>query len=210
MFSFLASLTALLSIISLWKLLPFTNKKGLKQLNNILEYLVMLPVIMVLITVINAFFVSFSPISGTSMEPNFHDKEAVLFSHVDKDYERFDVIILRVDSLNEPYLIKRVIGLPGEIIVIDHNEIYIDSELLTQDFIDQDIVKTYRVASSDPNYCEFKVPEDYYFVLGDNRDGNGIDIPSGYSIDSRTFGPVHRDDTYGKVVYHIANIPIFD
>ncbi len=210
LFMSLALITAIVSIVSLIKLLPFINKKGINFLYNVLEYLVMLPIIMVLITIINAFFLSFSPISGTSMEPNYHDKEAVLFSHLNKDYERFDVIILRVDTLNEPYLIKRVIGLPGETVVIDHNEIYIDGALLMQDFIDTEKVKTYCVSSTDINYCEFTVPEDSYFVLGDNRDGNGIDEPSGYSIDSRVFGPVSKEDTYGKVVYHIANIPVFD
>lgn len=181
-----------------------------KTQNNLMEFLVVLPVLMVIFTTINAFFLSFSPISGTSMEPNFHDGEVVIFSHVSKEYERFDVIIIYAENQSEPYLIKRVIGLPGEQVVIDNNDIYVDGVLIEQDFIDQDSVYTACVNSDDRDYCEFSVPLDSYFVLGDNRDGRGIDDqPSGYSIDSRTqsIGSIHRDDTFGKVVFSIANLP---
>jgi len=182
-----------------------------KRQNNLMEFLVVLPVLMLVFTLLNMFVFSFSPISGTSMEPNFHDSEAVVFTHVSKEYERFDVIILYVGTLNDPYLIKRVIGLPGETVVIDDNEVYIDGVLLEQDFIDQDAVKTYCTGSNNVNYCEFDVPADSYFVLGDNRDGNGVTgAPSGYSIDSRTFGPIHRDDTYGKVVWTFSDFNLLD
>lgn len=184
-----------------------------KRQNNVMEFLVVLPVLMVIFTVINAFFLSFSPISGTSMEPNFHDGEVVIFSHISKEYERFDVIIIYAEAQQEPYLIKRVIGLPGEQVVIDHNEIYIDGVLIEQDFIDQDAVYTACVNSDDRDYCEFTVPADSYFVLGDNRDGHGlVDQPSGYSIDSRStsIGSIHRDETFGKVVFSIANLPGID
>jgi signal peptidase I len=182
----------------------------IKAQNNVMEFLVVLPVLMVIFTIINAFFLSFSPISGTSMEPNFHDGEVVIFSHISKEYERFDVIIIYAETQEEPYLIKRVIGLPGEQVIIDNNEIYIDGVLIEQDFIDQDTVYTACVNSNNRDYCEFSVPLDSYFVLGDNRDGHGLeDQPSGYSIDSRTtsIGAIHRDDTFGKVVYSIANLP---
>lgn len=181
-----------------------------KAQNNVMEFLVVLPVLMVVFTVINAFFLSFSPISGTSMEPNFHDGEVVIFSHVSKEYERFDVIIIYAEVQEEPYLIKRVIGLPGEQVIIDNNEIYIDGVLIEQNFIDQDMVYTACVSSDDRDYCEFTVPLDSYFVLGDNRDGHGLEgQPSGYSIDSRTqsIGAIHRDDTFGKVIFTIANLP---
>lgn len=182
----------------------------MKFQNNTMEFLMVLPILMLIFTIINAFFLSFSPISGTSMEPNFHDGEVVIFTHVTKTYERFDVIIIYASTQQEPYLIKRVIGLPGEQVIIDHNDIYVNGELIEQDFIDQDQVHTYCVSSDDRDYCEFNVPVDSYFVLGDNRDGNGIDNqPSGYSIDSRTssIGTIHVDDTYGKVIFSIANLP---
>lgn len=182
-----------------------------KRVNDILDFFSVVPVLMLLITLVNIFFVSFSPISGTSMEPNFHDDQAVIFSHLNPKYERFDVVIVYVESLNDPYLIKRIIGLPGETVLIDDNEIYIDGVLLVQDFIDQEQVNTYCVSGQYINYCSFTVPENSYFVLGDNRDGHAVDgVVSGYSIDSRTFGSVSVDDIYGKVIVTFKDYNLLD
>jgi signal peptidase I len=176
--------------------------KQFKTLNEIFDFLSVVPYLMLLITLVNMFFVSFSPISGTSMEPNYSDNEAVLFSHVKDEYERFDVVIVYEESLVDPYLIKRVIGLPGETVRILNNEVYINGVMIEQDFIDQNTINTYCIKGNDSNDCTFDVPSDSYFVLGDNRDGNGVtDQPSGYSIDSRSFGPVTVDNIYGKVVW---------
>lgn len=181
--------------------------KSMRQ-NSMLEFLVVLPVLMLVFTIVNMFFLSFSPISGTSMEPNFHDHEAVVFSHLSNRYERFDVIILYEESLDDPYLIKRVIGLPGETLVIDDNEIFINGVSIYQDFIDTNQIKTY-CRGSDINYCSFEIPMDSYFVLGDNRDGNAV-ASSGYSIDSRTFGAVHEDDIFGKVVWTFRDFNLLE
>ena len=143
------------------------------------------------------------------MEPNFSDDQAVLFSHLSDQYERFDVVIIYRDNEAHPYLIKRIIGLPNETVRISNNEIYINDVLLPQDFIDQNVIKTYCTNQNisdfgvytDNQNCSFTVPENAYFVLGDNRDGNGIEPSTGYSLDSRYFGPITTENIYGKVVF---------
>ena len=175
--------------------------KRYKLYHDIFDFVSIVPYLMMTITLLNMFFISFSPISGTSMEPNYSDDEAVVFSHVLSNYERFDIVIIYEESLTDPYLIKRVIGLPGETVQILNNEIYINGELIIQDFIDQEEVKTYCFNSNDSNDCTIEVPLDSYFVLGDNRDGNGVSSGGGYSIDSRTFGPVNEENIFGKVVW---------
>ncbi|QMS85413.1 signal peptidase I [Candidatus Xianfuyuplasma coldseepsis] len=172
-----------------------------KRTNDVLDFLSVIPTLMVLFTLANMFFISFSPISGSSMEPNYHDNEAVIFTHFNVSYERYDVVILYVEEYQDPYLIKRIIGLPGETVLIDNNEVYIDGELLPQTFIDQDTVKTYCYNSDDIDTCEFTVTDNSYFVLGDNRDGKAVvgEI-SGYSRDSREFGVVPYEDLFGKVI----------
>lgn len=171
-----------------------------KRTNDVLDFLSVIPALMVLFTLANMFFISFSPISGSSMEPNFHDDEAVVFTHFNVNYERYDVVIIYVEELSDPYLIKRIIGLPGETVLIENNEVYINGDLLPQTFIDQNEVKTYCYNSDDINRCEFTVSADAYFVLGDNRDGKAVpDEINGYSIDSRSFGEVPLEDLFGKV-----------
>lgn len=190
--------------------------KVVKFLHDVFDFVTVIPYLMLVITVVNMFFVSFSPISGSSMEPNFSDDEAVIFSHMSDTYERFDVIIIYVENYPEPYLIKRVIGLPGETIVIDNNEIYAGRNmenltLIEQDFIDQEQVNT-KCINPPGEYCTFVVEDDEYFVLGDNRDGYALDIVSGYSLDSRSFpNPgVNINDIFGKVIFTFKDYNIFN
>jgi signal peptidase I len=182
-----------------------------KGLAIVFEYIVIVPYLVFVITVVNMFFFSFSPIAGSSMEPSFSDHEAVIFNHQNHTYNRYDVVIVYEETLSEPLLIKRVIGLPGEHIVIDNSDIYVDGTLLTEPFLDKDQVKTYCVNGTNPNYCEFDIGQGEYFVLGDNRDGRAIDdAVNGYSIDSRTFGPVHFDNLYGRVIIQFSDYDLFE
>ena len=113
------------------------------------------------------------------------------------------------DRFEDPYLIKRVVGLPGETVIIDHGDVYIDSVLLEQNFIDQNEV--YTLCTDDQSeYCEFDVPEGSYFVMGDNRDGNAVSELSGYSIDSRILGPIEEQNIYGKVILKFKDYNLFN
>jgi signal peptidase I len=188
--------------------------KRYKTLNNIYDYFSVIPYLMAIFTVLNMFVFSFSPISGSSMEPNYSDNEAVVFSHLTATYDRFDVVIVYVEEFDEPYLIKRVIGLPGETVVIDNNVITIEKDgvqtRLEQEFIDTDTVKTICYNHTDTSHCSWTLGEEEYFVLGDNRDGNGVNDSSshGYSLDSRKFDEVKISEIYGKVVFKFKDFNI--
>lgn len=183
--------------------------KRYKTLSEVMDVASVVPYLCLGLTLMNMFFVSLSPITGTSMEPNFSDDEAVIFSHLTSDYDRFDVIIMHQDSNTAPYLIKRVIGLPGETVRITDNVVYINDLELPQDFIDTNEIHTLCTNSNigdfgvyeDMHNCTYEVPEGFYFVMGDNRDGSAGDTQGGFSIDSRYFGPVEIGEIYGKVVF---------
>ncbi len=146
------------------------------------------------------FFVFVSIIDGSSMEPNFHDKQFVLVSRFNVSYERFDVVQVNVTKertsyYNDDFFLKRIIGLPGEIIEYKNDQLYVDGIIVTETF-EKGITSNFKFG----DVCKIKetscdvIPEDYYFVLGDNRQK---------STDSRVIGLIHKDDLFGEIIYVI-------
>lgn len=149
----------------------------------IISLLIILPVRYFLI---QPFFVK-----GSSMVPNFHDKEYIL---VDKwTYrlgrpERGDVVIFRYPGNPKEYFIKRIIGLPGETVLVGNNTVTIYNAEFPDGFVLNE--KEYlpetnpTLCAGNTTWCGRKVTtqEKEYFLLGDNRE---------HSSDSRFFGPVN-------------------
>jgi len=103
------------------------------------------------------------------------------------EIERGMIVTFKSPAELEKEYVKRVIGLPGERIKIVKKKVYIDDEPLAEPytfFKDPNIQMSYR-----DNFPEFRVPEHYYFCMGDNRDN---------SYDSRYWGPVPADFIIGK------------
>ena len=100
--------------------------------------------------------------------------------------DRFDVVILEEDKF-EDKLVKRVIGLPGETIRYEKGILYINGEVVKEEFITEEVAKqTVGVYGNDTFECKLKDNE--YYVLGDNR---------GNSTDSRYFGPIKKEQIKG-------------
>lgn len=110
--------------------------------------------------------------------------------------ERGDIIIFNFyEDEEEEYLIKRLIGLPGETVTIRQGKIYINdsTEPLVEDYIERGW-KYSQGGSMDPDEYVYKVPEGHYFFLGDNRDGSG---------DARAWDNpyISRDDLVAKALF---------
>jgi len=171
------------------------TRNELKRFNDIYDVFSVIPLFIAIVSFSNAFFISPATVVKTSMEPNYYEGDNILVYHFFEQYERFDVAIIKV--VEDDYYIKRVIGLPGETVVIKNGEIYIDGELLNDPTILKDGAKTYCNVgfNVDPNEeCSFSLEEGQYFMLGDNREG---------SLDSRSFGVVLEEEIFGKVVLKI-------
>ncbi len=113
-----------------------------------------------------------------------HDKVILeKYKQFTDDYNRSDIIVINEEILDKR-IIKRVIGLPNETVEIKNGYIYINGELLKEEYLDKDI-RTY------PD-MKVIVPEGHIFVLGDNR---------GNSKDSRHIGVVKIEDVLGKAIY---------
>lgn len=166
----------------------------LKQQNDIFEILMVIPLFIGIITLSNAFLISPASVTKKSMEPNYYEGDNILVYHFFEEYNRFDVIVAKMSE--DDYYIKRIIGLPGEEVKIVNNEIYIDGELLDDPTILKDGSVTTCNIGINPDTsleCTFEVPQDSYFVMGDNREA---------SLDSRTVevGYISEEQLYGRVI----------
>lgn len=131
-------------------------------------------------------------VDGASMEPNFYDNEYLIVNEITYRFnepQRGEVIIFKNPEKTSQYFIKRVIGLPGEIVRIKNGNIYIkrseDKDFIKIDESDYlpENIKTYG------HMKEVKLKNDEYFVLGDNRTN---------SKDSRVLGPIKEHLISGK------------
>ncbi|MFQ6121780.1 MAG: signal peptidase I [Dehalococcoidales bacterium] len=112
---------------------------------------------------------------GASMEPNFHNgqrllvNKAVYYLH---QPERGDVIIFRSINPRQPDYIKRAIALPGDTVEVKEGIVYVNGSQLNEPYI-----------KSPPSYTleQQKIPENKYFVLGDNRN-NSDDSHNGWLV----------------------------
>lgn len=146
--------------------------KILKILSNILT--IVLLIIIGLLLIRNTCFLTIV-ISGNSMSPTLNDKEygyAIKTKYAKNHIKRFAIMVFE-DAITKKDIIKRVIGLPGETIMFKDqgNELYVNGELVDQYFISEEI----RRQTFDGVYTGFEIekeiniPNDSYFVLGDNR-----------------------------------------
>lgn len=140
-------------------------------------------------------FVRFSSVKGRSMEGFLSDGDTLLLST--RAYRRNipcrgDVVVvessLEDENGRKKKIIKRVIGLPGEKVSILEGRVYIDGELLEEEYLDDGVT-----AGAD---MEYVVPDDSIFLMGDNRE---------VSIDSRSekVGAISIDDICGKVMARV-------
>lgn len=130
-------------------------------------------------------------IRGASMEPNFHENEYLLTDKVSYRFgepSRGDVVVFKASTGQD--FIKRIIALPGEEIEIRNNTIFVNGVAISEEYIPENFQTATGqfLAQNQP----IIVPDDYYFVLGDNRS---------HSLDSRTFGFVNRGDISGKAFF---------
>ncbi|WP_346913827.1 signal peptidase I [Clostridium sp.] len=141
--------------------------------------------IIMLVVSIKVFIIDVVSVQGCSMYPTLneqHDKVILeKYKQFTDDYDRGDIVVIKMDDRN---IIKRIIGLPNETIEIKNGYVYINGELLKEEYLDKDI-RTY------PD-MKVIVPEGHIFVLGDNREN---------SKDSRHIGVVKIEDVLGKAIY---------
>ena len=161
-------------------------------IKELIEYLKMIAIVVVTVCIVNQFILINARIPSASMENTiltgdqiFGNRLAYLFD----DPERYDIVIFKYPDDRKQYFIKRVIGLPGDTVNIVDGDVYVTTaqgeELLVEDhFLPEEAYGSYG---------PYTVPEDSYFMLGDNRN---------WSKDSRFWNNTYvpEEDILGKAV----------
>lgn len=161
----------------------------MKFVNSALKEIVTFIVLAVLIVVpIRVFVAQPFVVEGASMHPTFESADYLIIDQLSyrfDDPKRGDVIVFRYPNKPSVFYIKRIIGLPGETIVIERGNATItrtDGTVFT-------LEEPYVVAEDATYNLTSTLGPDQYFVMGDNR-------PK--SSDSRSWGPLPREDIMGK------------
>ena len=156
----------------------------MEQIKKWLKENLLFTILLLIIIIIRIFFYSPIRVNGSSMYPTLQDKEFMILNKIglQKGINRFDIVV--VES-NEKYIIKRVIGLPGESVMYSDNKLYINGKVIEDNYS----------KSETENFENVILKENEYFVMGDNRE---------VSKDSRVIGPVNIKNIKGK-----TNLVIF-
>lgn len=182
--------------------LPERNEsKGRRFARELCSYLVIIAAAVFIAVAVNKFVIINAHIPSTSMVPTLKVDDRLIgfrLAYLFSEPQRGDVVIFEhslSEGVEKEILVKRIIGIPGDEILIDDGGVFVNGERLSEDYI----AAPMNTLSS----LEFTVPEDSYFMMGDNRN---------VSFDSRMWQNTYvtRDEIIARAVFkyypHIEKI----
>lgn len=128
--------------------------------------------------------IGFSIVKGESMEPTLYEGDVVLYTRINPQYRKGDVISVRIPS--GEYYVKRIIAVAGDTVELGEDGVYVNGELLNEPYRQGET----RAAEGGIVRYPYTVQEGQIFVMGDNRTS---------SMDSRSFGAVGTRQIKGKI-----------
>lgn len=157
-------------------------------LGELLSWLIYIVIVVILSLGIITFIGQRTKVSGHSMETTLSDGDNLIVDKISyrfRNPERFEIIVFPFQYEEHTYYIKRIIGLPGETVQVIDGYVYINGEVLDENY-GLEVMDDPGIAAE-----PITLGEDEYFVLGDNRN---------HSSDSRdpSVGVLHRDDIMGR------------
>lgn len=166
-----------------------------RKFKDYLKYIILDILIAAVISVLLITYVASAyKIEGHSMQPALHDQERIIITKLGVrggNINRFDIVVLYKPDDPNRSIIKRVIGLPEEILEIRKGTIYINDNRLDEPFLKEHNERKDLMYQS-INMKPLLIDKGHYFVMGDNRP---------VSQDSRSFGPVPQRYIYGKTLF---------
>ncbi len=163
-----------------------------KKIKRVFTYIILIMIIIILTAlIVDRFFISIVTIEGNSMQRTFYEGDKILvkkFNIDTKDVKQDDIIYFEGDD--NRFYVKRVIGLPGDIVEVINDKIFINGKQKIEDYTRGDETQVY-----DQN--KWFVGDDEFFVLGDNRYRD-------LSKDSRLFGTININQIKGIYISNIS------
>lgn len=182
------------------------NEPKQKKEGGILSLFATIVVALVLVQVINLFLLQSYRVYGSSMHSTLESNDRLIISKIGKtfakvvrkDYQpkRGDIIVFQSPVDPDLQLIKRVIGLPGERVVVKNGKITVYNQEHPDGFNPDDAPYGKNLPKTSGN-VDIHVPANHIFVSGDNREGSN-------SLDSRNeLGTVPEENIIGKLIVRI-------
>lgn len=158
-----------------------------KMIKEILAWILTLALAVVAAQLINKYVIIKAEVPTGSMENTILPDDCILgiqLAYLFSDPERGDIVIFPYPDAPEVTYVKRIIGLPGETVEIKEGSVYINGEAIEETYLKEEMYGTFG---------PYIVPEDCYFMLGDNRNT---------SQDSRRWDNTYlkREDIMAKVL----------
>ena len=189
-----------------------TEEEGEAKVSYVFELLKIVIWSIIIIVPIRTFLFQPFFVKGISMEPNFYNSEYLIVNELGyketdisvagkklftvdnfRNFKRGTVIVFHYPNDPKEFFIKRVIGLPGEKVVIKSGHVMIYNDKYPEGFVLDEssyLPGNYQTTTCEGD-CSFTLGDEEYFVLGDNRN---------HSSDSRVWGILDQEYVVGKVL----------
>lgn len=176
----------------------FRDEGGFSIGNFILEFVQSIVLALSVFVILYLFVAQPNEVKGNSMLPNFTNGEYLLTDKLSYQFgepKRGDVIVFKAPAsepcaADECEYIKRVMGVPGDKVMVKDGKVYLNGSLIDETFLPDDFV------TEPGDFCaegeEKTVPEGYYLPMGDNRS---------HSRDGREFGPIKKETIVGRAFF---------
>lgn len=158
--------------------------------SEFLSYIKIIVIAVVIAFVFTTYVIVNAQVPTGSMKNTIMEGDRLIgfrLAYVFSEPQRGDIVIFKFPDNEEENYVKRIIGIPGDVIQITGGHVYVNDTLSSEEYIREAMIDT-------ETELTYIVPEDCYFMLGDNRNS---------SLDSRfwdnTF--VHKDKILAKVIF---------
>ena len=169
-----------------------------KRENFFTELLKLILVVLIVVVPIRLWVAKPFIVSGASMEPTFDTGQYLIideFTYHFDEPKRFDVVVFRYPKDPSKYYIKRVVGLPGEVVRVTDDSVSVTS----QDGTTETLSEPYLTFRGNGGVASTTLKDGEYFVMGDNRPD---------SSDSRFWGALPRENIAGRAFIRLLPITL--